>query len=241
MPSVWRWRLGGDIIPERRVVHALLARWLDDDHHAERKPWSWAAHRDGDEHVIEIGIVDDTLAERLVAGADAHRASPATARLPMIEPVQQVAAVTWSQLAATPPQPKWTVRFISPVTFRRGDRFMPWPAPSSVFGSLRAAWRTFGAKHVGDLTVDLKADPLIVTALNGHSHTERVVLRAQPASGRPPVQVTVTGFVGCVQYALDGPIDPGAVAALLALAPYAGIGGYTTRGFGGARVTPRGS
>jgi CRISPR-associated endoribonuclease Cas6 len=240
MPSLWQWRMHTATPLPKRTVHAVLARCLDENHHADRKPWCWVARQDGSDQVIEIGLLDDALAARLMAGADAHARAPAPLRLPMAGPVEQVAATTWAQLAATAGRPPWTVEFISPTTFRRGDRFMPWPAPSSVFGSLRASWRTFGAPHVGDLTVDLKADPLIVTAVSGRSHSERVVLRTESHTGRTPVQITVTGFVGRVQYSVDGPIDHAAVAALLALAPFAGVGAHTTRGFGGTRLVAGG-
>jgi CRISPR-associated endoribonuclease Cas6 len=233
MPSLWR--LPVQAGTERRVVHAVLARWLDTDHHADRKPWSWRWASTDPEPAIEIGLVDDTLADRLVSGSDRHRAGSGASKLVASGPVAQLAATTWQRLAATPPRADWTLDYVSPVSFRRGTRFQPWPAPAPVFGSLRAAWRSFGAPHTGDLTVDLKADPLIVTAVAGASRTERVTLRV-PGPARQSAQVTVTGFVGRVRYTADGPIDQAAVSALVALAPYAGVGAYTTRGFGGTRL-----
>jgi len=62
-----------------------LSRWLDSDHHAQRKPWSWAAHT-ADRDLL-IGLLDDRLTERLRSGADAAGA-----------PVRQVAAAGWSEL-----------------------------------------------------------------------------------------------------------------------------------------------
>jgi CRISPR-associated endoribonuclease Cas6 len=221
-------------------VHATLARWLDDDHHADRKPWSWVARRNGIDDMIEIGLLDDNLADRLVAGADAYLRSPSQRRIPVAGSIHQVAVRTWTQLASLPGRPPWTMDFVSPVAFRRANRFLPWPAPSSVFGSLRTSWRTFGASHVGDLTVDLRADPLVVTAVEGCSRCDRVVLRHGDQPGRSPIQVDVSGFVGRVRYTVDGEIDCSAVSALVALAPFAGVGAYTTRGFGAVRLVARG-
>lgn len=240
MPSLWRWRLGGDVTPDRRDVHRLLSRWLDTDHHAARKPWSWTTLRlNSGERVIEIGLVDDTLVEALVGNADTWRRSRrARADLPMPEPLQQISAANWSQLRASTSTCEWTVEFASPVTFRRGNQFLPWPAPSAVFGSLRAAWRTFAAPHIGDITLDLSLDPIIVTALDGASQTERVVLHERPnATGaRDAVEVTVGGFVGRLRYAAHDPTNAAAANSLIKLAPFAGVGAYTTRGFGAVRI-----
>ncbi|HEX5115086.1 MAG TPA: CRISPR system precrRNA processing endoribonuclease RAMP protein Cas6 [Pseudonocardiaceae bacterium] len=229
MPSVWRWRLADRIAPDRRTVHAMISRWLDDDHHADRKPWSWTLVRGDADRAIDIALLDDTLVDRLITGAEAYRQSS------MATPIRQVAVATWPQLAGSPAQTHWTMEFLSPVTFRRGQAFLPWPAPSSVFGSLRSSWRLFGAPHVGDVTLDLKLDPIVVSAMKGESQTERVVLRRSTAAHDRPTQLMVTGFTGSMRYAVDGAIDPSAVASLVALAPYAGVGAYTTWGFGAVR------
>ncbi len=195
-------------------MHRTLSRWLDTDHHAQRKPWSWVA----DAPDLLIGLLDDRLADRLVHGADAAGT-----------PVRQVAAASWSQLRSGRARDGWCLEFASPVTFRRGNRFLPWPSPSAVFGSLRSAWRSFGAPAVGDLELDLRLDPLVVTAVCGASRTERVTVHKQES-------VLVGGFVGTVRYTLDGPADRQVVDTLARLAPFSGVGAYTTRGFGGVRM-----
>lgn len=220
MPSLWRLPLRQRDRIDRREIHRTLSRWLDVDHHAQRKPWSWTTTAAG----VEIGVLDDTLAARITqhAGSDAV----------------QVAAASWKQLAAASPRQEWVVDFISPVTFRRGNRLVPWPAPSAVLGSLRADWRWFAAEHVGDVVADLSMDPVIVTSVAGASEIEKVVLheRRGPVGDRAPVHVTVGGFRGTVTYTIDGQIDAGVIGSLLALAPFSGVGAHTTRGFGGTRV-----
>ncbi len=220
MPSLWEMPVPGGVL-DRRRLHGLLASWLDSDHRADRKAWSWKATTTG----IEIGVLDDKVVERLLAGAGRR--------------VRQVAAVAWSEVAAGPGR-AWAVEFVSPVTFRRGNRLLPWPSPSAVLGSLRADWRRFAAPHAGDLEVDLALDPVVVTDVRGASEVERFVLHERPdASGkRVPVQVTVGGFRGRVTYAVEDPGLRDAVGKLLAIAPYAGVGAHTTRGFGGVRVRP---
>ena len=217
MPTLWRcsWTASAD--PDRQTVHRTLSRWLDGDHHAQRKPWSWASAADSPDRELLIGLLDDRLAERLLSGADATSM-----------PVAQVAEASWAELRSGPVRDCWQLEFTSPVTFRRGNRFLPWPSPSAVFGSLRAAWRHFAAPEVGDLDLDLRLDPLVVNALSGASRTERVGVHKQDS-------VLVGGFVGTVRYAIDGAADPQIVDTLVRLAPFSGVGAYTTRGFGGVR------
>ncbi|MGV9366606.1 CRISPR system precrRNA processing endoribonuclease RAMP protein Cas6 [Amycolatopsis sp. NPDC003731] len=220
MPSLWEMPVPGGVI-DRRQLHGLLASCLDTDHHADRKGWSWKATTTG----IEIGVLDDGLVGRLLTGAGRR--------------VRQVAAVAWSDVAGGSGR-AWAVEFVSPVTFRRGNRLLPWPSPSAVLGSLRADWRRFAAPHAGDLEVDLAFDPVVVTEVRGASEVERFVLHERPdaAGKRVPVQVTVGGFRGRVTYAVEDPGLRDAVGKLLAIAPYAGVGAHTTRGFGGVRLHP---
>ncbi len=218
MPSLWRCSWLGPTDLNRHTVHRILSRWLDTDHHASRKPWSWSGEVGASPCSLLVGLLDDRLADRFLRGADAAGA-----------PVRQVAAASWSELRSGRARDCWQLEFTSPVTFRRGNRFLPWPSPSAVFGSLRAAWRHFGAPEVGDLELDLRLDPLVVTAICGASRTERVTVHEQAS-------VLVGGFVGTVGYAVDGDADPQAVDALVRLAPFSGVGAYTTRGFGGVRT-----
>jgi len=213
MPSLWRCRWPEPAGPDRQAVHRTLSRWLDGDHHAQRKPWSWVVQTPD----LLIGLLDDQLAERLRSGAD-------TASMP----VAQVAAASWAELRSGRVRDSWQLEFVSPVTFRRGNRFLPWPSPSAVFGSLRAAWRHFGTPEGGDLELDLRLDPLVVTAVCGASRTERVPVHQRDS-------VLVGGFVGTVRYAIDGAADAHTVDTLVRLAPFSGVGAYTTRGFGGVR------
>jgi CRISPR-associated endoribonuclease Cas6 len=232
MPSTWHWPLTSINPPDRRALHALLCRWLDIDHKAKIKPWRWSTHKQGPRHTIEISLLDDTLTPRLLAGHDAHRRRHGSS----IGGLQQIVSTTWADLAAHRDRHTWTLHFTTPVTFRRGSRFLPWPAPAPVFGSLRTTWRTFAAPHVGDLDLDLALDPLVVTAIDGTSTTEQVILKDPPPGCGDRIEVTVTGFLGTVRYTVDGRINTAAVDTLTRLAPYAGIGAYTTRGFGAVQV-----
>lgn len=241
MPSLWRWVLADAGPVDRRAVHRLLCRWLDTDHHAARKGWSWTpVALAGGAVAVEIGIVDDDLAGWLVTGTGAYRrAGRFEPGLAMRHEPVQIAAASWERLRSPGAGRERTFEFASPVTFRRGNQFLPWPSPSAVFGGLRAIWHAFGAPRVGDVTLDLSLDPLVVTSVTGTTKVERVVLheRSDGAGSREPVEVTVGGFVGrvCYEWAATANEQLPAFHALTRLAPYCGVGAWTTRGFGGTR------
>jgi len=215
-----------------------LSRWLDVDPHSPRKAWSWTAVSSGRETALDIGLLDDTLAHRLLDGADTHRRRPSGTLRVREQPIPH-ATVTWAQLADGRDRAEWTVEFISPVTFRRGSRLLPWPEPTAVLGSLLADWRAFGADIIGDLPVELSVDPVVVTAVSGASRVEQVVLHEHDHSlgnVREPVRATIGGFLGFLRYAVEGPTDRRAIDSLFRLAPFAGVGAHTTHGFGGTRL-----
>jgi CRISPR-associated endoribonuclease Cas6 len=236
MPTLWEWPCIKPDLLDRWAVYNSLSRLLDVDHRAPHKPWSWTLVDLGDRGCsLRVGLLDPTLVARL------DRAHPEDIQgTKIIGPLDQVAALDWSALREGHQARKWLVEFVSPVTFRSGNQFLPWPAPGSVLGSLRATWHRFGAREAGPLELDLHLDPVRVLAFSGASSTERVDLdpphrRNMPGShGR----VTVGGFLGSLTYGLLGEADPTAIGALIRLAPFSGVGAYSLRGFGGVARPP---
>jgi len=231
MPSRWRITLPGidPALVRLEHVHAVVSRWFDADdtaHQAKAKPYSVTpAAADPSGTAIEVGLLDDTLPDRLhtvAAPGVVVRLGSQHARL--THPPAQVAAVTWQQLATGGTgTDAWCLRMLTPTTFRRGDAFTPWPAPKAILGSLRAAWRQAPADVLA-LKLDLASDPVWVTDLDGANEVVKVNNR------------TVSGFVGRIRFTCDaGPDVCAAVDRLVRLAPYAGVGAYTTRGFGVVR------
>jgi len=234
MPSRWEIGLPGVDPATVRLewLHAVVSSWFDDGeaaHGAKLKPYSVSppCRADGGV-VVEVGLLDDTLVPRLLtraSGGTAVRLGNTTVRLRSAP--RQVAAVRWADLAAATSARAWCLRFASPVTFRRGDKFSPWPDPAPVLGGLRARWRAFVPPELPPLSLDLSAGPVWVTDVDGSSEVVRI-------NGR-----TVSGFVGRLRFECDGD-DPtaSAVDSLVRLAPFSGIGAYTTRGFGVTIIEP---
>ena len=111
------------------------------------------------------------------------------------------------------------------MTFRRGNRFTPLPAPSPILGSLRRSWNTYAPPELA-VDLDLSTDPVWVTDIDGRNEVVQVN------------KLTVSGFVGRLRLECDDGATADAVSRVVRLAPVAGVGAYTTRCFGVTRIDP---
>jgi CRISPR-associated endoribonuclease Cas6 len=223
MPSRWQLDLDGppDVAVPIAAPHAVLSRWLDDDHQAASKPYSVTPPVAGPRGLtLGVGLVDDALAPRLLA----HTAPGSHVRLGRYvyrvhsAPTKQ-AETSWTALEQGSGATAWCLTFHTPTTFREGNRSSPWPAPQSIVRSLTARWRAVR----GDISsVAAAADAsLWVSDIEGFS-------RAFPVGG-----LTVSGFVGRIRMVCET-VGAGAAAVdrLLRLSPYSGVGSFTARGLG---------
>lgn len=235
MPSRWRIALS-EIDPTRvRVehLHAVVSGWFDtteEAHRAPAKPYTVSppTRHPAGPAAFEVTLLDDALANRLLTRAAPGVRVRLGAQHARVVDAEQIAATPWSHLAGGDSGANaWCLRFVTPTTFRRGNSFTPWPAPSPVLGGLRAAWRRFAPPGLAPLVLDLATDPVWVTDVDGANEVLRVD------------NLTVSGFVGRIRYACDAaPETRVAVDRLIRLAPYAGIGAHTTRGLGQVRPEP---
>jgi CRISPR-associated endoribonuclease Cas6 len=234
MPSRWELALPGVDGSRLQVewLHAVVSSWFDQgaaEHAARFKGYAVSPPRPVEGGAaFEIGVLDDALVPRLLTAAAPGtpiRLGSRTLRLPR-GPLQ-TAATTWPGLAVSAATRSWVLRFVTPVTFRRGNRFSPWPDPPAVLGGLRARWSAFAPKELPPVALDLSADPVWVTDVAGANEVIRVDQRI------------VSGFVGRVRWECDADdATASTVNSLLRLAGYGGVGAHTTRGFG-VTVTER--
>jgi CRISPR-associated endoribonuclease Cas6 len=233
MPSRWEIPLPGAEPDSIRWehLHAAISTWFDDNedqHHDKVKPYTITPPRDGRPHpALEVGLLRDDLAPRIQdRWAPGRRLRLGKTVITSTTGPRLLAATSWDELGSGHLDRAWCLRFATPVTFRRGNRFTPLPAPSPILGSLRRSWNTF-APTGNSVALDLASDPVWVSDIDGHNEVV-------PINGR-----TVSGFVGRLRLECDSP-DPTtrAVGTVLRLAPFAGVGAYTTRCFGVTRIDP---
>jgi CRISPR-associated endoribonuclease Cas6 len=234
MPSRWELSLPTQQPEAVRLehLHAVVSRWFDTDdtaHRANSKGYTVSPLRQGDQGpVIEIGLVDDNLIGSLLANT-----APGTpirlGRTHIAIPTAptQTAAATWHALAQPGHATAWCLRFVTPLTFRRGNRFTPMPTPKTILASLRATWRTYAPADIAQPDLDLSHDPVWVTDIDGANDVRKVNDRI------------VSGFLGRLRIECDAePHIARAVNQVIQLAPFSGIGAHTTRGFGVTRIEP---
>lgn len=232
MPSRWEVTLPGVDAAEVRLehLHAVVSAWFDADEHAHAagvKAYSVGLScTGGDGAVLEIGLVDDALTDRLLSrAAQGVRLRLGSRWIRLAHAPRQMAAAPWAHLAASGTTDAWCLRFVSPTTFRRRNAFTPSPSLRAILGSLRTRWRSFAPADVAAVTLDLSTEPVWLTDIDVASHVLRV-------DGR-----IVSGFTGRLRFTCDaGPQVAAAVDQLVRLAPFAGVGAHTTRGFGMVRL-----
>jgi CRISPR-associated endoribonuclease Cas6 len=122
---------------------------------------------------------------------------------------------------------RWTLEFVTPVTFRQGGRNQPLPLPELVFGSLLDRWNALAPLPLPDETRQFVAEALAVSRFDLRS-------AVVPAKGGA-IQI---GAIGRCVYAATSRDRYGlaCVEALARFAFYSGVGAGTARGFGQARL-----
>ncbi|GAB1512573.1 CRISPR system precrRNA processing endoribonuclease RAMP protein Cas6 [Actinophytocola sp. KF-1] len=233
MPSRWELTIP-DIDPTTirlEHLHAVASAWLDQpgQHHTHSKPYTISPPSHSiSGTVVEIGLLEDHLTHRLLN----HTTHGTRIRLgrsttTLASPPQQVAVAPWTELAAPRTTSAWRLTFVTPLTFRRGNKFTPFPNPKAILGGLRANWQTHAPPELRQIHLDLTTDPVWVTDINGHNEIITVNNR------------TVSGFIGQLRIESDtNHTTTENIDRLLRLAPFSGCGAYTTRGFGLTRVEP---
>ncbi|MBN1173571.1 MAG: CRISPR system precrRNA processing endoribonuclease RAMP protein Cas6 [Micromonosporaceae bacterium] len=232
MPSRWQIRLPGvdaaRVTPEQ--VHAVVSGWFDataEAHQQRRKAYSVSMPQVADgSTVIEVGLVDDGLVDRLFAGAARGTRLRFGSQWTVLgRDPYQTGGIPWGELNRPSAATAWGLRFVTLTTFRRGNAFTPNPGLKPILGGLRQVWKTCAPPDMSPLVLNLATEPVWLTAIEVSSRIVRV-------DGR-----IVSGFTGRLRLACDAPAEvAGAVDRLLRLAPYCGVGAYTTRGFGTVRL-----
>jgi CRISPR-associated endoribonuclease Cas6 len=129
----------------------------------------------------------------------------------------------WRALAEPTGANQWELEFVTPVTFRTGNRSSPLTTPSAVLHRLGETWSLWSGMPARDRPRE-RAEAVWVSDIEGRSHTMTLG------------QLKVSAFVGRVTLRCDEPDLAAVIDPLLRLAAYAGTGSGTTKGLGVTRV-----
>lgn len=234
MPSRWWLPLQGTQ-PERvrlEHLHAAVSRWFDqtvEQHAAGAKPYAISplARDTGSSGIgFEVATLTVGAEERFLERV----APPATVRLGVQQAILGQARLTsvesWSSLATPSGARSWKLEFVTPVTFRRGNRSSPLPVAGSVLRGLLHNWNSWSGMPVRNVTRQ-ETDEIWVSDINGRSESIRVS------------EVRMSAFVGWVCFRCDNQAVADLVDPLFRLAPYSGVGSAKTKGLGVTRLDQR--
>ncbi len=232
MPTRWWIPLDG-VRPERvklEHVHAAISCWFDRtaEQHADGvKPYAISPLARGEDG--RTGFEVSTLTASAESLLDIASAPPATVRLGIDRAIVGrpicVANESWEALAQPSGADSWDLEFVTPVTFRLGNRASPLPVAGAVLRGLVASCNALSELPERDLTRQ-HSDDVWVSDIRGES-------RWMTLSG-----LRLSAFTGRVVYRCDVPGTRDLVDALFRLAPYAGVGSAKAKGLGVTLLHP---
>lgn len=218
-------------------VHAAVSRWFDRcpaEHAATDKPYRISPLGRGPGRIavgVEVAALTDAAEERLRAAAVPGEEIRLGNQIRRIADMHPLAAASWQELAAERGDARWDLEFVTPTTFRTGDRSSPLPRVESVLEGLHRAWRLWSDVDLGCGERDWAA--VWASDVDLRSATLELRVRRRDGSAQP---VTMSGAVGTLVLRCDVPEVASRIGPLLRLASYAGVGGMTLKGMGVTRV-----
>jgi CRISPR-associated endoribonuclease Cas6 len=245
-------------------VHAAFSRWFDRspaEHAANDKPYTVSplTRDERGRTGVEIATLTETAGRRLrEATADGATVRLGNQTRPVGAP-EHLIGRSWAQLAENTTDDRWQLEFLTPTTFRSGDRASPLPHVGTVMNGLARTWNACSdtrieppaadAAHGVDSradVVDCRTDTDVnagadtegwgavwVSGLDLRSVTVSVRVRRRDGSFQP---ITVSAALGSLTLRCDDSRAAARAGPLLQLAAYCGVGGMTGKGFGVTRV-----
>ena len=223
MPLVVELELSGPskVRVPMKAPHAAIAARIDTAHHAAVKLFTIAPPHDICGGVaLRVGMLRDALAEDLAQSLERDPTVRLGAHRFTYTGLRVAEQMSWDEMQSVTDEKRWNVEFRTPTTFRHRGRTSPWPDPTAIARSLVARW---AGVHPDS---SLRLDPHLGRSVWVSDISGRSVVVAGPNS-------TVSGFLGRISYVGD-PADGSAALfeLLLRFAKFAGIGSFTTFGFG---------
>lgn len=228
--------IASTVAPEH--LHGAMCEWLDTagdwGHKSVSKPYSVSPVTIvGGMLGVQVGTLTDVASRALLAGADGRSTirlgrKPTRVGLPVT-----LHAKPWKALATTYSR-RWRVEFLSPTTFRTGDRTSPFPSPERVLRAVRQTWDEFSPIDL-EAVVGAEHDDIWVSDLDIESTSVTLRIGQRGGDGRRELRA-VNAVMGTVTYRCDTAAVAAKIAPLFALAPYCGVGSFRGKGMGVVNV-----
>lgn len=239
MPSRWFVPIRGVDATRVRLefTHAAFSRWFDRsgaEHAANDKPYAVSPLTDYKGRVgAEISTLTDDAERRLWAAIEADTPIRLGTQTRQIGRPARLHTTTWGGMAAEAAgEREWTLEFVTPTTFRSGDRSSPLPTLPTVMGGLSRAWNLWSGldRREYDPRVD---GALWVSDLDLRSTLIELEIRDRHGALKP---IHLSCCLGALTLRCDDPATAARVAPLIRLAAYAGVGSMRGKGLGVVRV-----
>lgn len=233
-------------------LHGALSRWFDDEespatvvggvgasqsrHEATIKPYTISplAEEPGRRGVL-ISVLTSDADARLWRGAGTAGRVRLGRSLTRVEAPVVDESMSWAQLDASRSARAWRLEFVTPTTFRTGNRTSPLPTPTGILRTPSDCWRAFSGREPRLYT------PQDVTRLwvsDVDLNSQRLLLRVGERSGPDDRRGErgICAVTGSMVLRCDDDQVAAIVGPLLRLAPFSGVGGFRGKGFGVVEV-----
>lgn len=237
MPA--RWFVPFEGLDPNRVqshhLHAAITRWFDDDlasHAANRKPYSVSPPTDDPDADAGLGVqigtlTDDAGARLMDAACEGTNIRLGSARCVVSGPPRLLQSQSWGRLSGTSSSVgQWQLTFLTPATFRSGNRSSPLPQLRSLMTNLAEVWNLWSPLALDEVTTDQAARAVWVSDLDLRSASFLSPL------ARGTKAIHLSGLLGSMTIRCDERGLRQVVGALLGMAQYSGVGAMTVRGLG---------
>lgn len=231
MPSTY-WLPVADVrrpVPVEHL-HAALSGWFDGDdpgdtpHDAQTKPYriSPIAKRD-DGWGVELSVLEDDAESRLAARVETAGQIRLGSLFTTVSAPVLLHQTSWHDLAMWNRSRAWTLRFVTPATFRTGSRASPFPTLGALLRAPTESWAAFGPAP----------SPLIPPP------DQRRLWVSEFSIESTPIRIserTMRGVRGSLTIrAADDDVARRA-DALFRLTPFCGVGSFRVKGLGLVRL-----
>lgn len=243
MPSRWFVPIPG-IDPQRvklEFVHAAFSRWFDQtpqDHAANDKPYVVSPLTDHHGKTgVEIATLTDDAERRLWQGIGRGDPIRLGNQLRRVGQPTRLYADSWEALEEDRGEHRWSLDFLTPTTFRTGNRSTPLPAVAPIMTALSRSWEQWSGRATRGYDPRVDTD-LWVSDLDLRSTVLRLSIRGRNGQAQP---ITFSCCLGRLVLRCDHPSTAVRLAPLVRLAAYAGVGSMRGKGLGVTRVSAHGS